>query len=76
MTIKQKDFINDPTTHSWIQVIIYVVSVTVLFMSLKSDIRSLTERMTIYTDRTDRLTAAVNGLERDVIIMKTQGGVQ
>lgn len=73
MTTKQKDFISDPNTHSWIQVIVYVVSVTVLFMSLKSDIRSLTETMDIYTKRTDNLTDAVNGVERDLIVLKTRG---
>ena len=63
-----------PEIQFWIPIIVYSITLTIAFMSLRIELLEiknialnnndlLTEKLSSYVDRTDRLTNAVNVLE-------------
>ena len=75
-----KNMLSKPEIQFWIPIIIYTVTLTIAFMSLRMELLEikniaisnnelLTQKLTSYVDRTDRLTNAVNVLETHMCVI-------
>lgn len=80
MTKEQKDtyrdFITKPEIQFFLPLIVYIVMLTVFFMSLKNGQDLITQKLDIFTQKVDNLTAAINTLEHKVTVLNAIHNIQ
>jgi hypothetical protein len=86
MKTHYKDLISKPEIQFWIPIIIYAISFTTAFMSLKMELEQikqlaqannnlLEQKLSVYTTRTDNLVQAVNKIAVHQCTMDTMHNI-
>jgi hypothetical protein len=71
----QSNYLSKPEIQFWVPIIIYVVSLTVAFMSLKSGQELILTQMSTYVTKVDNLNVALNKVETNLTILDTMHNI-